>query len=855
MTRIHHLQVSMTRGAVTPLVHSRVEIEDYKVGLVDATNWMVLKYGGLTRFPGTTWLGSLLSGTPSTYNARLLPFIFSEDEAYVFCFSDEELRIFDATIGEWVESSPGTTLVVTSPYDAADIDRLQIESIGDVSYLSCPGYEPKQVIRYSGTDFQFVDYDTDGGPWLPLAAPGSATLQIDGEANALPAKTDLTTPSGTVSTTGSVTNAWKVFDQNRTDAATTSEKEVDITYDLGVGEGFAVTGYAMTAIKDRQFAFKTPVSWKLFGKTDGGTIWELLDEHSLTSDWQTGETRLFEVANTKVYRQYRFVFDCTDGAGDTTDNESYLPTINMLAAVSDQAAITLNASSIIGINNDTGFKSTDVGRKIRFMADDGFWRELIIDSVTSTTSVEVKVIAPAPIPELFNSEDAGTTIWHLQAWGDDVGYPRAVTRHMGRLGFLGTPTQPRSGWLSRSADFDSFATSQPLVADDAVDFTLVNGRQDEILWGTSNGSDLLVGTVGGIRVLTKRDPSEVFGPDNVEEAGATTTRASWVLPVWINKIMVFVDKYRTRLHETAFSTEAGGYDTAELTMLNEHLFRQGIKEIHYQIAPANIIWCVMDDGALVACTYDRQQRVFGATPIVLPTDSNVTEAKILSVCSVPAGTGDSVFFAIERTVGGTKQITLEALNPLLLTEAEAGTAGSESDACLAGSVVFGTSGGASLTTVTIPDHLVNSVVTIYDLENDEILGTTTPVSTTLDIGAVGTASWVQVGVPYASRMEMLRPPNMPEDGGLLGRQMIPVEIWVDMLESRGLRAGGPKHTEPLRPEGDAETNPDVPMKYTGRLQVFMDEEQNVEGAGVVVETDTPYPATIRGIMATFDRGG
>lgn len=87
---------------------------------------------------------------------------------------------------------------------------------------------------------------------------------------------------------------------------------------------------------------------------------------------------------------------------------------------------TLTASSTTGINDNTGFQTTDVGRLIRFR--DGYGK---ITARTSTTVVTVEIL-----------EDMGSSSssanWSLGAFSDTTGHPSCVTFFEQRLVFAGT---------------------------------------------------------------------------------------------------------------------------------------------------------------------------------------------------------------------------------------------------------------------------------------------------------------------------------------------------------------------------------------------------------------------------------
>jgi len=851
MTRVHNHVVSMTRGEVTPLVHGRVDLQDYRLGLHTCTNFIVSKYGGVIRMPGTLDQNAC---TTETAASRLIPFIFNESQAYALEFSNLKLRFH--TVDGVIESG-GSPVEVVTPYLQADLWKIQTDSIGDVVYVTCDGYENRTLTRSSDTSWTLATFEALNGPWLPSPGAGAASMTLGDTGHAWPAMTTNTAPSGTASTTTTTiasggtgtasTSAWKSFDNERATATLDGAAGRGyIQYDYGAGVEKVITGYALTAEStDVDKARNTAVNWTLKAQKDGSAAWVTLDQHRGESDWVSGETRVFEITNSTAYRVYRIeTMGAADGGGGSASATRY-PKWEALLHVDDQAAFTVTASAVTGINNDTGFQTTDVGRLIRVMADDGFWRVLVITARASTTSVSAKVVGPAPLT-------LGSTVaaaWQLQAWSDESGWPKRVGKHKGRLAFFNTSDQPRGGWLSVSDDFDNFGVSDPLVDDDAVAFDLTNGRMDDILWATSNGTDLLLGTVGGIRVVNERDPGAVFSPANAEEEGATDVRASDVLPVWVSNILIFAGKAKQRLHETAFSADDGGYIVRELTMLAEHIFRGKVREVHYQEIPSDLLWVVMEDGIVAACTYDRQQQVFGVSRIEIPG----TLAGVESMCVLPDDDGDASLMVTKRYVDGALQYRIEKVTFPWRGPASV----SNRPVYLMAAARYQ---GAATGTFTGLDHLEGETVTIYEANEGRDWGTAVVVSGSVKAPNSYTTTDAYIGLAYESVIETLRPPGIPEDGGYMGRPTSILEVHVDVFEAYGLYGGDADRaaeSEQLRTEADFAANRGevyfAPTLYDGMLEVAVDGGWGKE-ARVRIGTDAPFPATIRAVMVTTDRG-
>ena len=109
---------SFTAGEISPKFEGRINIEKYKEGLADLTNMIVIPSGGITRRPGTEFLGEVKSSSVKT---RLLPFQFKSSDTYILEFGNQIMRVYrngsqvldasDKTITAVTQANPG---VITS---------------------------------------------------------------------------------------------------------------------------------------------------------------------------------------------------------------------------------------------------------------------------------------------------------------------------------------------------------------------------------------------------------------------------------------------------------------------------------------------------------------------------------------------------------------------------------------------------------------------------------------------------------------------------------------------------------------------------------------------------------------------
>ncbi|TXG77627.1 hypothetical protein E6Q11_02540 [Candidatus Dojkabacteria bacterium] len=339
----------------------------------------------------------------------------------------------------------------------------------------------------------------------------------------------------------------------------------------------------------------------------------------------------------------------------------YLSTNTTTTTLSPSAAsgtgVTLTASAITGINNDTGFQTTDVGRLIR-IKEGSVWGYVKITGWTSTTVVTVDVINT-----LTNTTAKAT--WRLGVWSGTTGYPAAVTFHEDRLFFLGPSSYPQRLDGSRASDYENFAptdTDGTVTSSHAVGFSLNANDVNVGKWLISDEKGLLVGTVGGEWVVRASSQNEALSPTNITAKRATSYGSNNVQPVAVGKSALFIQRSGRKLREMTYFFDVDGFRAADLTQLSEHVTRSGITQIAYQKEPQSIVWCVRTDGVLAAMTYERDLDALraGWSRVIIggTSDAGGSDAIVESVAVIPnpEGTRQDIWIIVKRYInGGTKR--------------------------------------------------------------------------------------------------------------------------------------------------------------------------------------------------------
>jgi hypothetical protein len=315
------------------------------------------------------------------------------------------------------------------------------------------------------------------------------------------------------------------------------------------------------------------------------------------------------------------------------------------------ASRTLTASSITGINDGVGFKSSDVGRLVRMV--DGYG---VITAFTSTTIVTWEI-------KLDIVTATATTDWALGAWCDDNGYPKTVSFFEQRLIFGGSTDFPQTIWASESGFYEQFDRGDGDPADSFI-YTIAANKVNTIRW-LAPARDLIVGTAGG-EFKVGRPSGEPLQPDNVQITQQTTYGGYNTQPIQIGNSVLFLQRQRKKIREFSYRFEDDAYLAQDMTLLSEHITGNGIIDVDYAQEPDSIYWAVRDDGTLLGMTYQRQEDIIawhrhimgGSYKLTFNGASDVTDYSVdanyngyITISSHGLNTGDSVVYSAG---GGTK---------------------------------------------------------------------------------------------------------------------------------------------------------------------------------------------------------
>lgn len=309
------------------------------------------------------------------------------------------------------------------------------------------------------------------------------------------------------------------------------------------------------------------------------------------------------------------------------------------------------------------FTNDDLGRQVRLEwpgREPGYG---YITTVNSGFQVRVQLVRDL-------ADTTPTETWQLGAWCTTNGFPRAGTFFQQRLVAGRTVANPQTIWGSqgggRIEDMrpDSWVEGASTVeADDAFSVTLATKRVSWINW-LIGSRRLIVGTSSGNWAFSSQGAA--LTPLDISATQQTSVDCADMEPLQIDDVGIFAHRAKRAVYDIGFSYEIEGFRASDLTILSEHVNKEGIEQLAYQAEPFSNGWSRLSDGALGCMTYKRSQEVVGWTPVEL--DGGV----IVSMATIPGGTAasgqvydsigrDELWLCVRRTIDGATVHYIEVM--------------------------------------------------------------------------------------------------------------------------------------------------------------------------------------------------
>lgn len=204
--------------------------------------------------------------------------------------------------------------------------------------------------------------------------------------------------------------------------------------------------------------------------------------------------------------------------------------------------------------------------------------------------------------------------WDTGADFESAGnYPYAVTFYEGRLLFGHTDDFPQHIWGSNVKDYVNFTESGTIVATDGFEVKVNSKRGPVVLW--LNGQrGLFVGTSRGVFSIS--DENQLLSPVSLISAKQNSAYPANSTPGFeLGGELFYVQAGERKVRLAVFDKDRDIYDTPDITSAAEHITVGRIKKVAVQMLPETVIWAVLEDGDMIAFSYNKENAVAGWTKL------------------------------------------------------------------------------------------------------------------------------------------------------------------------------------------------------------------------------------------------
>ena len=169
MPKASPIQNSFNAGELSPQLKGRADLEKYRNGCEIMENFLPQIHGPAKKRPGTRFVKEVKDSSKFT---RLIPFEFSNTQAFAIEFGDETIRFF-ANGGIVLDGA--TPYEIASPYSDDELRDLEYAQSADVIYLAHPNHPPHKLARFGPTNWVIAPVVFN---WPPFNDESVGTLTL-----------------------------------------------------------------------------------------------------------------------------------------------------------------------------------------------------------------------------------------------------------------------------------------------------------------------------------------------------------------------------------------------------------------------------------------------------------------------------------------------------------------------------------------------------------------------------------------------------------------------------------------------------------------------------------------------------
>ena len=613
-------QQSFSGGVVTPEFWGQIADAKYQAGLADCVNFLVAPHGPISNRPGTSYVWG---SKDSTKKSRLVPFKFSSDESFAVEIGAGYFRFY---------SNGGVLLHPTAS-----------------AWSNATAYTVGALVDLSGTTYYCKAANTNQSPpnasyWYALPSTGEYEIP-NGYAEA-----DLFeityAQSYDVLTFAHQNYApaelkrygntdWR-FGSIAFTPSLVSPHPIAVTPTLASSpSNMVVYEYLVTAIGSNT------ADESIANKSRTNVTTSISSATNASPGVFTSSTAHKMIIDQKVYVSATFASGSVSGLFMV--NTSSTPTFTIKTTSGDVvdtsalgAFVSGNYEPVGVVNNllQSGSKNTitwdEISGAVRYNVykkSSGLFG--YIGQTDSTSFIDDNITAD--LSQTAPEENVPFT--------GSGNYPGALSYFEQRRCFAGTINKPQNFWATRSGTESNLNYSIPARDDDSVSFRVAARELNTIRHIIPLASLILLTESAEWRVGSS---GETLTPSTVSVRPQSYNGANMAQPAVVNNNVVYVASAGGHARELGYADTSGGYVSGDLSVRAPHLFDDyTVTQMAVTRTPYPVVWFVRSDGKLVGLTYMPEQQIAAF-------HLHETDGLFESVCSIPEGNDDVLYFVINR---------------------------------------------------------------------------------------------------------------------------------------------------------------------------------------------------------------
>lgn len=404
-------------------------------------------------------------------------------------------------------------------------------------------------------------------------------------------------------------------------------------------------------------------------------------------------------------------------------------------------------------------------------------------------------------------------------------YPGAVCLYEQRLVFASSPNRPQTIWMSKSGDYDNFATYKPAAADTPIELTIASQEVSPANWLMPLRS-LILG-MGGMEWEIGPRGDNAFSAQNAKATPQSYWGSSLRRAIIIGNVILHVSASGRQVRSLQYEFAADSYNGNDLSIMAAHLLEAGrIVDWTYAKAPDSIVWAVREDGVLLGLTFQAEHQIAA-------WHKHTTQGRFKAVCAIPNGFEDSLFAVVERN--GALYLERSAARYL---------SGDPTGAVFMDAAL--TYSGEPVTRLSGLDHLEGMEVGIFADGAVQPPRTVKNGAVTLD----NAASVVTVGLLYTADLETMPVEVVAQTGTSVAQKKQINAVNVLLRDSLGVKVGLSFDEAKMQAVKWRTTEPygHPPAPYSGLKSVTVPSlADNI--VTVCIRSDMPTPVTVLALVS------